>query len=161
MSTAQTLQIVSTSSDTTEKLAARLAVNLKGGEVIELVSDLGGGKTTFVRGLARGLGSSAHVSSPTFKISNEYTIPSAQGQTLRKVIHFDFYRLNDPGLVANELAEVLGDPETVTIIEWGQIVEHVLPPQRLTIIFTPTSETARQLTFIYALSLGYLLKSLK
>jgi tRNA threonylcarbamoyladenosine biosynthesis protein TsaE len=49
----------------TELLAERLGKKLKGGEVIELVSDLGGGKTTFVRGLARGMGSPDHVASPT------------------------------------------------------------------------------------------------
>lgn len=149
MNTAQTLKIASTNSEATEKLASRLTVNLKGGEVIELVGDLGGGKTTFVRGLARGLGSKAHVSSPTFKISNEYTDGRLQ------LHHFDFYRLTDPGLVANELAEVLGDPGIVTVIEWGQIVERVLPPQRLTISFTPTDETSRQLEFQYPDELGY------
>lgn len=151
---------MSTSSDATEKLAERLAANLKGGEVIELASDLGGGKTTFVRGLARGLGSSAHVSSPTFKLSNEYAIPPAQGRTLRKLIHFDFYRLTEAGVVAQELAEVLGNSETVVVIEWSGIVQDVLPAEHLTVTFEPTSEEARRLEFSFLQPLAYLIKGI-
>ncbi len=125
MNTAQTWATNSTSSGATEALAGKLAANCKGGEVIELASDLGGGKTTFVRGLARGLGSIDRVSSPTFKISNEYAVPPAPGRTLRTLIHFDFYRLSEAGVVAQELAEVLGDPTIVVVIEWSGVVQDV------------------------------------
>lgn len=74
MNIATTCQIVSTSSDATEKLGEQVGKRLKGGEVIELISDLGGGKTTFIRGLARGMGSTDHVSSPTFTISKFYSV---------------------------------------------------------------------------------------
>jgi tRNA threonylcarbamoyladenosine biosynthesis protein TsaE len=147
-------QTTSMSSETTEDLAAALAQNLIGGEVIELVSDLGGGKTTFVRGLARGLGSSNKVTSPTFKISNVYTSPTLS------IYHFDFYRLPEAGLIAHELAEVIEDPKAVTVIEWGDIVETVLPAERLTIELKNQGEQQRQLSVSYPDSLRYLLKGL-
>lgn len=76
------MQTVTTSSNETEALGKRLASNLHGSEAIELVSDLGGGKTTFVRGLAKGLGSTDHVSSPTFTVCNVYKVSP-------KVLHVD------------------------------------------------------------------------
>ena len=110
---------------------------LQGGEVIELVSDLGGGKTTFVRGLARGIGSQDQVSSPTFTINNIYA-----GTTL-KLYHFDFYRLFEPGIMREELAEILHEPEAITVVEWGGMVHDVLPADKLTITITATGETSR------------------
>jgi tRNA threonylcarbamoyladenosine biosynthesis protein TsaE len=150
MSTVQTQQIVSASSDATLELAEQIGSNLRGGEVIELVSDLGGGKTTFVRGLAKGMGSIDAVSSPSFTLRNEYKTSQLT------LYHFDFYRLNEPGLLGDELAEVLSDDSTVTVIEWADLIKDVLPDKRLTIQIKPTSETERQLTFIYPESLEYL-----
>ncbi|HUD10610.1 MAG TPA: tRNA (adenosine(37)-N6)-threonylcarbamoyltransferase complex ATPase subunit type 1 TsaE [Candidatus Saccharimonadales bacterium] len=138
----------------TEKLAEKIGQNLTGGEVIELVSDLGGGKTTFVRGLARGLGSMDHVSSPTFKISNEY-----QGQHLQ-LNHFDLYRLGEAGVIYNELAEVIDQPHSVLVIEWADIAKNALPIERLTITFTQTNKQARHLQFHYPHSLDYVMKGL-
>jgi tRNA threonylcarbamoyladenosine biosynthesis protein TsaE len=114
---------------------------LRGGEMIELVGDLGSGKTAFVRGLARGMGSADAVRSPSFALSNQYR---AGKLTLH---HFDFYRLDEPGIMARELAEVLEDPRAVVVVEWGGIAEAVLPPGRLTIRIRPTSETSRQFQF--------------
>lgn len=154
MSTARTLQIDSTSSDDTEQLAERLGQRLKGSEVIELVSDLGGGKTTFVRGLARGMGSHDRVASPTFTISKRYT---SDGLELH---HFDFYRLEDAGLMAHELYDVIGDPAAVVVVEWGDVVSQVLPADRLTVRLERTADEARRLTFVYPDSLHYLVEDL-
>jgi len=118
------------------------------------VSDLGGGKTTLVRGLARGIGSPAHVSSPTFKLSNEYT---ADKLTLH---HFDFYRLSDPGVVAHELHDVLADPAAVVVVEWSDIVQHVLPAERLTINLQAQADNKRAITIAYPDSLHYLVEKL-
>lgn len=134
------------------RLAALVGSLLRGGETIELVSDLGGGKTTFVRGLAQGLGSTDKVASPSFTISREY---HAGDKTL---YHFDFYRLQDPGIVANELAEVVGDPQAVVVVEWADIVENVLPADKLTVHVNSTGETERELIFTYPRSRAYLVE---
>jgi tRNA threonylcarbamoyladenosine biosynthesis protein TsaE len=151
MSTAQTWQTVSTNTAHTASLAEAIGAKLRGGEVIELASDLGGGKTTFVRSLVKGMGSTDNVASPTFTISREY---QARGLTF---YHFDFYRLPDAGLMANELAEVAGDPKAVVAVEWAGIVEDVLPAGRLRIEIVATGETERQFTFTYPEKLAYLL----
>lgn len=123
-----------------------------------MVSDLGGGKTAFVRGLARGLGSPDHVSSPTFKICNVYqTTPKNGGLELH---HFDFYRLAEAGIIADELAEVIGQPNVVVAIEWGEVVQDVLPKRRLTVKLLPSSDTSRQVQISYADSLEYLMEGL-
>lgn len=150
-----TLQIDSISSGATEQLAERIGKQLRGGEVIELVSDLGGGKTTFVRGLARGLGSKTTVSSPTFKLSNEYT----DGRL--PLYHFDFYRLTEAGIMSEELAEVLAQSNTAVVVEWGDVIHDVLPRHRLTITLKTTGETTRQLVFSYPKELEYLINSLR
>ena len=151
MSTGMTRQTVSTSSEATERLGERLGKALKGGEVIELISDLGGGKTTFVRGLARGAGSSDKAASPTFTIGKVYKTDRFE------IHHFDFYRLHEAGIVADELAEVVGDPKTVAVVEWGDVVRHVLPQRRLTITIKQTPDGSRQFTVRAASGLQYLL----
>jgi tRNA threonylcarbamoyladenosine biosynthesis protein TsaE len=150
----QSLTISSASPASTEALAAKLGHSLKGGEVIELLSDLGGGKTTFVRGLVKGLGSTSQVSSPTFKIKNVYR---SHALTIN---HFDFYRLNEPGLIANEIDESFAEPDVVTIIEWPDIVDAVLPPKRLSIEITIAGEQERKLAFHYSEELAYLLEGI-
>lgn len=136
--------------DQTEELAASLGRNLRGGEVVVLSSDLGGGKTAFVRGMARGMGSTDHVASPTFTISREY-----RAGTLT-LFHLDFYRLSEPGVVAAELEEFIHDPQAVVAIEWGDIVEDVLPADRLTVHIARTGETSRNFLFEYPEKLAYL-----
>ena len=155
MSTVATWQIDSTSSEATEQLAERLGQSLKGGEIIELISDLGGGKTTFVRGLARGAGSTDRVASPTFTISRVYKTDDLE------IHHFDFYRLGEAGLIAEELAEVISDPHVITVVEWADIVQDVLPQERLTITIEKTPADGRRLTFQAPASLQYLMKAVQ
>ena len=148
-------QIVSGSPTKTELIALAIGKRLRGGEVIDLIGDLGSGKTTFVRGLAKGLGSSVQVSSPTFKINNVYP-----GEKLR-LHHFDFYRLAEPGILTSELAEILTEPDCVVVVEWSDIVRKQLPEKQLTITFRQTAGKTRQLNFIYPKSLGYLIEGIK
>jgi tRNA threonylcarbamoyladenosine biosynthesis protein TsaE len=140
------------SPEETEAYAAAVGARLKGGECIELSSDLGGGKTTFTRGLLRGMGSDALVSSPTFTIGKQY--PAG----VLTVYHFDFYRLQEPGLVAEELQESLVDPFAVTVIEWATTVQDVLPKQRIIIeiMKTADNENQRSLTISIPSGLDYL-----
>ena len=112
---------------------------LRGGEVLELVGDVGAGKTTLTKGIALGIGIGETVQSPSFTISRVY-----DASTGIRLAHYDFYRLSDAGIMANELAEATSDPQTVTIVEWASIVDDVLPTDRLSISITSPSETSRR-----------------
>lgn len=107
---------------------SKIATSLHGGEIFELVGDVGAGKTTFTRGLAEGMGVTDAVQSPTFTISREYK--AADGLRL---VHYDFYRLGEAGIMADELAESLADPKSVVVIEWAETVTSVLPDDRVTL----------------------------
>jgi len=130
----------------TKELAEKLGKNLKGGEVFELVGDVGAGKTTFVKGLAKGFGVTDDVLSPTFTISRVYT-----ARDDLELVHYDFYRLTDPGVMLNELSEMVHNNKVVTIIEWADIVEGVLPADHFTVTFESPTETSRKITFPEAL----------
>ncbi len=128
MSKELSYNITTKSPDKTMGIAEQLANNCQGGEVFLLTSDLGGGKTTFTKGLAKGLGSKDIVSSPTFTISQIYDC-----RDNIRLYHFDFYRLSEGGMVSYELAEVLDDPRAVIVIEWGDVIEEVLPKLKVTV----------------------------
>jgi tRNA threonylcarbamoyladenosine biosynthesis protein TsaE len=108
---------------------------------------LGGGKTTFVRGLARGLGSKDTVSSPSFTLSRIYKFKGGE------IHHFDFYRLAEPGVLKDQLAESLKEKKVITVVEWSGIVQDVLPEDRITVEFKPveTDSEEREITFLYVL----------
>lgn len=134
------ITIDSNSAEQTQQFGERLAGLITGGMIIELASDLGGGKTTFVQGLARGLGYKDEVTSPTFTLSRVYKL--ADGRELH---HYDLYRLGQAGAVGDELTEDMADETYITVIEWADIVSSDLPPDRLKIVFNLTGDNARQL----------------
>lgn len=111
--------------------------NLEGGSVLELIGDVGAGKTTFTKGLALGLGVLEAVQSPTFTISRVY-----EGDNLT-LSHYDFYRLNDYGIMKMELAENLSDPQNITVVEWAGELADILPEKHLKLIFESVSEDKR------------------
>lgn len=111
-----------------KELGQKLGAVLRGGEVIELVGDVGAGKTTLTKGIAIGLGVDEDVQSPSFTLSRNY-----DARDDLQLHHYDFYRLNDPGVVAHELAESAAHNTVVTIIEWAETVDFVLPADRLVI----------------------------
>jgi tRNA threonylcarbamoyladenosine biosynthesis protein TsaE len=118
----------------------KLGASLKAPSVLELLGDVGTGKTTLVRGIAKGLGIKEDVTSPSFTISKEY-----QGQKYR-LVHYDFYRLGDPGIMSEDLAEAIADQNTITIIEWGNTVQNILPNERKIIDIKYIDENTRELT---------------
>ena len=95
---------------------AKLGAELRGGEVIELIGDVGAGKTTFTKGLAKGLAIAETVQSPSFTISRVY-----DGRL--ELVHYDFYRLNNAGVMALELADNLSDAEKVVVIDAEENME--------------------------------------
>ena len=116
------------------------AANLSAGAVIELIGDVGTGKTTFTRGLAEGLGIKEPLSSPSFTISRFY-----QGEKY-SLTHYDFYRLDDPGLMADDLAESISDPQNITVVEWGESIADILPAEHYRIIINYVDEKTREVT---------------
>jgi tRNA threonylcarbamoyladenosine biosynthesis protein TsaE len=117
----------------------KFAIDLKAPAVIELIGDVGSGKTTFVRGLAKGLGVQQEISSPSFTISR-----FCHGDKY-SLTHYDFYRLEEPGLMAEDLAESIDDPTNITVVEWGQSIADILPPDHKIIEIRYIDENTREL----------------
>jgi len=113
------------SADELIELGRQFGSKLRGGEVIELIGDIGVGKTTFAQGLALGLGISGTVNSPSFTIMKSYQTPN--GLTLN---HYDFYRLDDAGIMKSEITESINNDKAITVVEWAKDVAGVLPTNR-------------------------------
>lgn len=108
--------------------------------IIELIGDVGAGKTTFVRGLAKGLGIKEPVTSPSFTISKSYALPD--GRTLT---HYDFYRLKDPGLMAEDLKEKIAS-NNIVIIEWGNSIKNLLPKNHMVVTILKNDDGSRKVS---------------
>lgn len=132
-----------TSSDAMQQFGEKLGREVHGGDVIELVGDVGAGKTTLVKGIAKAMGVTDDVQSPSFTINRVYD--AADGRVLS---HYDFYRLSDPGIMATELHETMYRTDTITVIEWADAVEQVLPEDRTTITITSPTESIRDITIV-------------
>ena len=116
----------------------KLAYQLPSGSVVALLGDLGAGKTTLVRSVAKGLGIEEVVQSPTFNIMKLYL----KGN--RPLIHIDAYRLADINTDIG-LDEYIGYETGITMIEWTQFIENLLPSNTLYIEICITGETSRHL----------------
>lgn len=102
----------------TQSVAEEFARTLTGGEVVFLNGDLGSGKTTFVRGVARAMGFDEPVRSPSFTIVNRYPVDH---EGIKQILHIDFYRLDDPTEIPPlALDEEFGQPDTIAFIEWPE-----------------------------------------
>lgn len=123
------------------QFAENFAKNLHLPAVIVLTGDVGAGKTTFTRALAAKLGVTEPVTSPSFTISKRYALPTGG-----ELIHYDFYRLDDPGLMAEDLAEAIQTPGSLTVIEWGQNVLNLVPDDAYFLNFTINDDGSRTIT---------------
>jgi tRNA threonylcarbamoyladenosine biosynthesis protein TsaE len=125
-----TFQIRCTSVDVTHRVAAALEPLLRPGDVVVLAGELGGGKTTFVQGLARAMGITGRVTSPTFTLAQTY-----QGRlTLH---HLDVYRLNSLHEVMDLDLPELMDDKGIVAIEWGELIAPELPRDYLLVRLSP------------------------
>lgn len=131
---------VTRSPEETAAFAAQIAKKLKGGETLVLRGGLGAGKTTFTKGLAKALGISRNVVSPTFTLVREYE----EGRL--KLYHFDLYRIEDEGeLEELGLDEYFRD-DSVVVIEWNRISR--LPGKVTEIVFTVNPDCSRTIEVI-------------
>ena len=123
----------------TEAIGEAFGRSVKDGTLIAMYGDLGAGKTAFVRGMARGMGISERVSSPTFTIVNEYL-----GD--RTLIHFDMYRLGS----ADELFDIGWEDYlargAVCAVEWSENVEEAFYGDEIRLTIEKTSDTSRKIT---------------
>jgi len=139
--------LTSRSAGETDAIARRLAGALLGGETIALIGSIGAGKTTWVQGLAAGLGCPEQPNSPTFVLQQWYRAGASASQAIDLLVcHLDLYRLDDPAEIARlGLLEPL-DSQQVTVIEWADRAGDLLPPDRLNLTFqlpTGGDEAAR------------------
>jgi tRNA threonylcarbamoyladenosine biosynthesis protein TsaE len=140
-------KIVTSSEMETFNLGRELGRTCRGGEVFALSGDLGTGKTKFLQGLAAGLGVKERVNSPTFNILKIYHTSGAS-QKVKIFCHVDAYRLKSAtDLTALGLEEYLDLPDTVTAIEWAEIVQGICQPTAKIIKIKQLSEQEREIIF--------------
>ena len=160
--TINTLDVISHSSAQTQRLGMRLGELLHGGELLLLEGQLGTGKTTFTQGLARGMGITEVVSSPTFTLLKEYegrsaAVQSEQAQSAWQpqqdqwpgpaLYHFDLYRLDDPEEILELGFEEYFFSSGVCVIEWADKADLLWPNGHLRLRMKMIGETKRGLLF--------------
>ena len=126
------MNILVTSADKMQELGQLLGKLLQPKDVIYLIGDLGAGKTTLVQGIAKGLGYTGRVTSPTFTLMNIYP-------TMPEIYHYDFYRLENNELGDLGLEDYL-EREGIALIEWPGLDNEILPPEALLINIEVTDD---------------------
>lgn len=135
-------EIISNSPEETLEIGKKIAKNFKKGDVIVLTGDLGSGKTKLTEGILTYFGLEKEISSPTFTIVNEYYTENLN------IYHFDVYRLEEE----EEFSAIGGEEyfeKGAVVIEWGEMIESLLPKSYLQITFTRDleNENLRKLVF--------------
>lgn len=134
-------EFTSSSIEQTHQLGEQLGSCLRPGDVVALYGELGSGKTTLIQGVAKGAGIDPdRVKSPTFVLQREYA-----GTT--PLIHIDGYRLQGGEDVAWLDTELMFSPSKITVIEWAERFEGLLPAERLDVRLQHLSANRRKLTF--------------
>lgn len=148
--------MISRSAEETINFAQKFTQKLKGGEIIGLIGELGSGKTTFVKGLAEGLGVKEPITSPTFVILKEYAFRHAilrplihlrgVSKRLRKFVHIDAYRVeNLDDIKSVGVEDYLGRKDVVMVIEWAEKIREILPETTIYIEFKFVDEKSRKI----------------
>ena len=136
--------VVTHSAAETRAFGERLAQQLQAGDVVLLEGDLGAGKSELTRGIARGLGISGYVTSPSFTVLQVYE----EGRL--KLFHFDWYRLGS----VNELYELALDEylydDGVSVVEWPDVAREAIPEKHLRIAVKVLGESDRGFTLLPA-----------
>lgn len=147
-------KFITQSDEETRKFGFGLGRNFKRG-VIALYGELGAGKTTFVQGLAKGLGIKKRIISPTFvivrtyhlKIKNQKSKIKVTTQNLKTFYHIDLYRIKgQKDFDGLGLTEILSDKNSIVVIEWPEKIRDLLPKERISIYFEYINKSKRRIT---------------
>lgn len=145
-------KIITKSSEQTEKLGEKFARNLHAKDVVFLTGDLGSGKTTFVKGLARGLGIETRIISPTFVIVREHSVNilklgKSKKSNIEKLYHLDLYRLKEEGEArAVDIKDFLDDKKGVVAIEWPAVAQDIIDKKVWKVVFRTMENNMREIT---------------
>ncbi len=132
--------IISNNLKQTQRFASDFAKALKKGDILCLYGNLGSGKTSFVQGLAKGLGITQRIISPTFIIARRYEIGDLN------LYHIDLYRIQTIyDLQGIGIDEILKDDENITAIEWAEKLFDLMPSKRIDLQFEYINETTRKI----------------
>ncbi|MEK7143172.1 MAG: tRNA (adenosine(37)-N6)-threonylcarbamoyltransferase complex ATPase subunit type 1 TsaE [Patescibacteria group bacterium] len=139
--------MISYSPQETIEYGRQFAKKLKGGEVIGLKGELGSGKTTFIKGLAKGLKIQEIITSPTFVILKTY--PAKIGQKKIKLAHLDCYRLKSiQDAKSIGIEDYLGRKDTIVVIEWPEKISKILPKNIINIHFKHLNPSQRKIIIV-------------
>lgn len=132
--------MITHSREETIQLAEQLARGLQKGDVLALYGDLGSGKTTFTKGIGRGLGVKdvRHINSPTFVLIKEY-------ETRIPMYHLDLYRLDNLGDIEDICVEEYIYGDGVAIVEWAEKIKDILPEKHIAVKFTIKGDEEREI----------------
>lgn len=137
---------LSNSPEETIELARKFARKLKGGEILALTGELGGGKTTFVKGLAEGLKVPDTVTSPTFVMLKPY-LGKIDDKKI-EFVHVDAYRAETiEDIKSVGIEDCLDRDDVILAIEWAEKIKEILPNKTIKINFKALNENKREITF--------------
>ena len=102
--------------------------------VVAIVGELGSGKTTFIKGLFKGVGIKGRIFSPTFVIYRRFSIKN-KVKSFKNIFHIDAYRLKKKEATIDELSRILADPQNILIIEWADKIKQIIPPNAFWLVF--------------------------
>jgi len=143
------VQLRAAAAEDTRAIGERLAELLRPGDAVALTGELGAGKTTFAQGVARGLGYGGPVVSPTFTLVREYRTERLT------VVHADVYRLDRVQEVLDLGLHDTLDEDAVLLIEWGDVVEALLPPDHLVVELTVPGDSEERAIAVRGVGAGW------
>lgn len=152
-------EIITTSSEETQKLAKEFAKKIKGGGIVCLEGDLGSGKTTFTQGLLSALSVEGPYTSPTFLVMKNYQkeipnpIPPKRDKTppkrdkIQNIYHIDAYRVGPGDILNLGWEEMISNPENIIIVEWADRIRNIIPDSAIWLKFEWLSDNKRRIRF--------------
>lgn len=151
---------ITNNSKQTRKLGELLTSELRGGEIICLMGELGSGKTTFSQGILKGLGAKGPYTSPTFVVMKQYRVMQTppppppltkggdkKGGGIRNIFHIDAYRVGAKDILALSWEEIIADKSNIIIVEWAERIKSIIPKNAIWMKFEYLGKNRRKIFF--------------